>query len=295
MANVALTEKRNPATADIDLMDSYQIAQAINNEDKKVAAAVEKTLPQIGQAIELIAQAFQKGGRLAYFGAGTSGRLGVLDASECWPTFGVEHGMVCGFIAGGDQALRFSVENAEDNAELALQDLAAFNPRPQDIVVGISAGGGPCYVLTVLEQAQKRGCKTIGISSNPEAKLQQFSDIFINPVVGEETITGSSRMKSGTAQKMILNMLSTGAMIRIGKTYGNYMIDLRLMNEKLLDRGSRIVSEIAGVAYAQAQKYIELSGHNVKIACVMAIKQCSRQEAEQLLAANEGILKKVIR
>ncbi len=295
MANVALTEKRNPDTADIDLMDSYQIAQAINNEDKKVAAAVEKTLPQIGQAIELIAQAFQKGGRLAYFGAGTSGRLGVLDASECWPTFGVEHGMVCGFIAGGDQALRFSVENAEDNAELALQDLAAFNPRPQDIVVGISAGGGPRYVLTVLEQAQKRGCKTIGISSNPEAKLQQFSDIFINPVVGEEAITGSSRMKSGTAQKMILNMLSTGAMIRIGKTYGNYMIDLRLMNEKLLDRGSRIVSEIAGVAYAQAQKYIELSGHNVKIACVMAIKQCSRQEAEQLLAANEGILKKVIR
>lgn len=295
MANVALTEKRNPATADIDLMDSYQIAQAINNEDKKVAAAVEKTLPQIGQAIELIAQAFQKGGRLAYFGAGTSGRLGVLDASECWPTFGVEHGMVCGFIAGGDKALRFSVENAEDNAELALQDLAAFNPRPQDIVVGISAGGGPRYVLTVLEEAQKRGCKTIGISSNPEAKLQQFSDIFINPVVGEEAITGSSRMKSGTAQKMILNMLSTGAMIRIGKTYGNYMIDLRLMNEKLLDRGSRIVSEIAGVAYAQAQKYIELSGHNVKIACVMAIKQCSRQEAEQLLAANEGILKKVIR
>lgn len=295
MANVALTEKRNLATADIDLMDSYQIAQAINNEDKKVAAAVEKTLPQIGQAIELIAQAFQKGGRLAYFGAGTSGRLGVLDASECWPTFGVEHGMVCGFIAGGDQALRFSVENAEDNAELALQDLAAFNPRPQDIVVGISAGGGPRYVLTVLEEAQKRGCKTIGISSNPEAKLQQFSDIFINPVVGEEAITGSSRMKSGTAQKMILNMLSTGAMIRIGKTYGNYMIDLRLMNEKLLDRGSRIVSEIAGVAYAQAQKYIELSGHNVKIACVMAIKQCSRQEAEQLLAANEGILKKVIR
>ena len=295
MANVALTEKRNPATADIDLMDSYQIAQAINNEDKKVAAAVEKTLPQIGQAIELIAQAFQKGGRLAYFGAGTSGRLGVLDASECWPTFGVEHGIVCGFIAGGDQALRFSVENAEDNAQLALQDLAAFNPRPQDIVVGISAGGSPRYVLTVLEQAQKRGCKTIGISSNPEAKLQQFSDIFINPVVGEEAITGSSRMKSGTAQKMILNMLSTGAMIRIGKTYGNYMIDLRLMNEKLLDRGSRIVSEIAGVAYAQAQKYIELSGHNVKIAWVMAIKQCSRQEAEQLLAANEGILKKVIR
>lgn len=294
MANTALTERRNPATQDIDLMDSYKIARTLNNEDKKVALAVEKTLPQIGQAIELIAQAFLKGGRLAYFGAGTSGRLGVLDASECWPTFGVEHGMVCGFIAGGDRALRFSVENSEDSSELGLKDLETFSPQPHDIVVGISAGGGPKYVLTILEEAQKRGCKTIGISSNPEAKLQKYSDIFINPIVGEEAITGSSRLKSGTAQKMILNMLSTGAMIRIGKTYENYMIDVRMMNEKLIDRGCRIVSEIAQIPYEDAKSYIEQSGRKVKTACVMAIKQCSKEDAETLLSEQNGILRKVI-
>lgn len=294
MTNIALTERRNPLTTDIDLMDSYQIAQAINNEDKKVALAIEKVLPQIGKAIELIAQAFANGGRLAYFGAGTSGRLGVLDASECWPTFGVETGMVCGFIAGGDRALRFSIENSEDSAELALADLKTFAPTPRDIVVGISASGNPRYVLTILEKAQQLGCQTIGISSNPEAKLQKYSDIFINPVVGEEAITGSSRMKSGTAQKMVLNMLSTGSMIRIGKTYQNYMIDVRMVNEKLIDRGCRFVSEIAQISYEQAQKYLELSGMNVKNACVMAIKQCAKADAEQLLQQAGGILRKVI-
>lgn len=293
MSQVALTERRNPDTVNIDLMDSLQIAQTINNEDKKVALAVEKTLPQIGEAIELISRAFSKGGRLAYFGAGTSGRLGVLDASECWPTFGVEHGMVCGFIAGGDRALRFSVENSEDSAELGLEDLNTFNPTPDDIIVGISAGGGPRYVLTILQEAQKRGCKTIGISSNPEAKLKAFSDIFINPVVGEEAVTGSSRMKSGTAQKMILNMLSTGAMIRIGKTYQNYMIDLRMMNEKLVDRGCRFVSEIANVPYEEAQKCIKACG-KVKTACVMAAKKCSPEEALKLLEQAGGILRKVL-
>ena len=294
MPTLALTEKRNPNTTDIDLMDAETIVRAINNEDKKVALAVEKTIPQIGKAVELIAQAFLHGGRLAYFGAGTSGRLGVLDASECWPTFGVEHGMVCGFIAGGDKALRFSVENAEDSTELGLQDLNTFAPTPCDIVVGISAGGGPRYVLTILEEAQKRGCKTIGISSNPEAELQKFSDIFINPVVGEEALTGSSRMKSGTAQKMILNMLSTGAMIRIGKTYENYMIDLRMVNQKLIDRGCRIVAEISGLPYTQAMSYIEQSGRNVKTACVMAVKNCSRDQAETLLSTAGGILRKVL-
>lgn len=294
MPAVALTEKRNPATINIDLMDGCEIARTLNNEDKKVALAIEKVLPQIGAAIELIAEAFQKGARLAYFGAGTSGRLGVLDASECWPTFGVEHGMVNGFIAGGDKALRFSVENSEDNADFGLQDLATFNPTPDDIIVGISANGGPRYVLAVLEKAQALGCKTIGISSNPEAKLQHYSDIFINPVVGEEPVTGSSRMKSGTAQKMILNMLSTGAMIRIGKTYENYMIDVRMMNEKLVDRGTRIVSEIAKVPYEEAQEYIADSGRKVKTACVMAVKKVGKEEAEQLLAAANGILRKVI-
>ncbi len=275
-------------------MRSLSIAKTINQEDQKVALAINKVLPQIGEAIELIAEAFRQGGRLAYFGAGTSGRLGVLDASECWPTFGVEHGMVCGYIAGGDKALRFSIENSEDSAELGIQDLKDFNPTPKDIIVGISANGAPRYVLAVLEQAQKLGCKTIGISSNPEAKLQHFADIFINPIVGEEAITGSSRMKSGTAQKMILNMLSTGAMIRIGKTYQNYMIDVRMVNEKLVDRGCRIVSDIAKISYEEAKKYIELSNHNVKIACVMAIKKCDSASAQNLLQNNGGILRKVI-
>lgn len=294
MADISLTEKSNPATTDIDLMDSFHIAQAINNEDKKVALAIEKVLPEIGRAIEMIAEAFQKGGRLAYFGAGTSGRLGVLDASECWPTFGVEHGMVSGFIAGGDKALRLSVEAAEDSSEFGLSDLSAFAPTPNDVIVGISAGGNPQYVLAILEGAKKAGCRTIGISSNSEAKLKPLCDIFINPIVGEEVLTGSSRLKSGTAQKMILNMLSTGAMIRIGKTYKNYMIDVRMVNEKLLDRGCRFVSEIAKISYDEAQKYIEQSGKNVKTACVMAIKKCSKTEAEQQLAAAKGILRKVI-
>lgn len=294
MADISLTEKSNPATTDIDLMDSFHIAQAINNEDKKVALAIEKVLPEIGRAIEMIAEAFQKGGRLAYFGAGTSGRLGVLDASECWPTFGVEHGMVSGFIAGGDKALRLSVEAAEDSSEFGLSDLSAFAPTPNDVIVCISAGGNPQYVLAILEEAKKAGCRTIGISSNPEAKLKPLCDIFINPIVGEEVLTGSSRLKSGTAQKMILNMLSTGAMIRIGKTYKNYMIDVRMVNEKLLDRGCRFVSEIAKISYDEAQKYIEQSGKNVKTACVMAIKKCSKTEAEQQLAAAKGILRKVI-
>lgn len=294
MCALALTEQRNPDTINIDLMDGLGIAKTLNNEDKKVALAIEKILPQIGEAIELIAASFLKGGRLAYFGAGTSGRLGVLDASECWPTFGVEHGMVCGFIAGGDRALRFSVENSEDNPDFGLQDLASFNPAPNDVIVGISANGGPRYILTVLEKAQASGCKTIGISSNPEAKLQAYSDIFINPIVGEEPITGSSRMKSGTAQKMILNMLSTGAMIRIGKTYENYMIDVRMLNEKLIDRGCRIVSEITKIPYEEAQKYIAASDSQVKTACVMAAKKIDKAAAEQLLAQKQGILRLVI-
>jgi len=291
---VALTEKRNPSTVDIDLMNGKQIAETLNAEDKKVALAVEKVIPQIGEAIELIASSFQKGGRLAYFGAGTSGRLGVLDASECWPTFGVEHGMVCGYIAGGDDALRFSIENSEDNAELGLNDLQKFSPTANDIIVGISANGGPRYVLSVLQKAQETGCKTIGISSNPDAKLKDFCDIFINPIVGEEPITGSSRMKSGTAQKMILNMLSTGAMIRIGKTYQNYMIDVRMVNEKLIDRGCRFVSEIAKISYDDAQKYILAADKKVKTACVMDIKKTDKNTAEKLLAENGGILRKII-
>lgn len=294
MQKVILTEQSNVDTKEIDLMNSLEIARAINNEDKKVALAIEKELPHIAQAIDVIAKAFLNGGRLAYFGAGTSGRLGVLDASECWPTFGVEHGMVCGFIAGGDRALRFSIENSEDSTEFGLQDLETFNPTTNDVVVGISASGNPEYVLAILRKAQEMGVPTIGITSNPKAKLIEFSDIAICTVVGQEAITGSSRMKSGTAQKMVLNMLSTGAMIRIGKTYQNYMIDVRMCNKKLVERGARFVSEICNITMEEAAKYLEQSGNKVKIACVMCLKQCSKEQAEQKLAEHGGVLRKVI-
>lgn len=289
-----VTEKRNEATFDIDLMDSYQIAQAINKEDQKVAEAVQKQLEPIGKAIELIAQSFSNGGRLGYFGAGTSGRIGVLDASECVPTFGVEETMVKGYIAGGDRVLRYSVENAEDEGNLGEADLADFNPTNKDVVVGVSASGNPKYVLCVLEAAKKAGASTIGITSNPEAALNKFCDIVICVVVGPEALRGSSRMKAGTAQKMVLNMLSTGAMIRIGKAYHNYMIDVKISNKKLYERGCRFVSEICHIDMKEAEHYLNESGNKVKTACVMKIKNCTKSEAEKLLFDAGGILRKVI-
>ena len=294
MKNIILTEQSNEDTKNIDLMNSFEIARAINNEDKKVALAVEKELEHIGKGIDIISSAFLKGGRLAYFGAGTSGRLGGLDASECWPTYGVDFSMVQGFIAGGEKALRLPVENAEDIEEFGLEDLKSFNPTSKDVVVGISASGNPKYVLAVLKKAQELGASTIGISSNPNAKLQEFSDVFICTVVGQEAITGSSRMKSGTAQKMVLNMLSTGAMIKIGKTYQNYMIDMKLVNEKLIERGARFVSQICGVDENEALDLLNKSGKSVKTACVMKAKNCDKKTAEAMLAEHNGILRKVI-
>lgn len=294
MNKLSLTETKNPATENIDLMDSLSIAQTINKEDQKVALAVEQTLPQIAQAIERISQSFLQGGRLCYFGAGTSGRLGVLDASECWPTFGVSHDMVQGFIAGGDQALRYSIENAEDNAQLGLEDITHFAPTPKDVVVAISSCGTPKYLIAVLQEAKKQGAHTISISCNPDAPIKDISDIFINPIVGPEAITGSSRLKAGTSQKMVLNMLSTGAMIRIGKVYKNYMIDLRLVNEKLRKRGIRFVCEISGCTPPQAEDYLSQANNEVKTACVMAIKQCSAEDARKRLAQERGILRRII-
>lgn len=293
MKNI-LTEQNNPQSETIDLMETAEIVRTINEEDKKVAVAVEKALPEITQAVDIIAKAFLNGGRLAYFGAGTSGRLGVLDASECWPTFSAPAEMVQGFIAGGDYALRHSIEGAEDSREDALKDLSVFNPQPNDVVIGISASGNPQYILAVLAEARKKGTPTVGITSNPEAKLKSLCDVCIITPVGAEVITGSSRMKSGTAQKMVLNMLSTASMVKIGKTYGNYMVDVRLTNTKLVDRGNRIIAAICEIPLAKADEYRIKAENNVKTACVMYKKQCSRQEAEQLLARQNGILRKVI-
>lgn len=294
MENI-LTEQNNPNTNNIDLMKTTDILQTINNEDAKVAAAVRKAIPEITKAVDLITASFLKGGRLAYFGAGTSGRIGVLDASECWPTFSAPQEMICGYIAGGDYALRNAIENAEDSTELAVQDISDFKPTADDIIIGISASGNPKYVLTVLEKAQQLGAKTIGITSNPNAKLKNFSNICIITEVGAEVITGSSRMKSGTAQKMILNMLTTASMIKIGKTYGNYMIDVQLTNEKLIDRGNRIISAICKIPLAKANEYRINAENNIKTACVMYHKQCSKEEAEALLKKQNGILRKVIK
>ena len=292
--DLPITEKRNKATTNIDKMDSFSIAQIINSEDKKIAFAIEKELKKIGKAIELISDSFLSGGRMAYFGAGTSGRLGILDASEMLPTFNTKKDLIQAFIAGGDKALRHAVEGAEDKASLGLKDLKKFFPTTKDIIVCLSASGNPAYILAILEKAKKIGCKTISISSNPKAKAKDLSDIFINPVVGEEVIAGSSRMKSGTSQKMILNMLSTGAMIRIGKTYQNYMIDLRTTNKKLTNRAEHIISEICKIPLPKAKKYFRSSGQNLRIACIMANRNCNKSQAKQLLQNSRGILRKIL-
>ncbi len=289
-----LTECSNPRTRNIDLMTTTEIIECINQEDRKVARAVAKAKTEIAQAADCITQSILKGGRVAYFGAGTSGRLGVLDASELLPTYSLPPHIIQGYIAGGDSALRHAAEHAEDNKKFALNDLNSFNPTSQDVVIGISANGNPAYILTILQEAQKRGCQTIGITCNPQAKLREYCDICITVVVGPEVITGSSRMKAGTAQKMILNMLSTTAMIKIGKTYGNFMIDVTPTCNKLIDRSNRIISSICKISIAKAEEYRIKANNNVKTACVMYKKQCSKEEAEHLLMQHNGILRKVI-
>ena len=290
-----LTEGANPKSENIDLMTTQEIVDLINQEDQGIALAVAKVKPSIVQAIEGIVSGLKKGGRLLYFGAGTSGRLGVLDASEMPPTFGADPTLVQGFIAGGDTALRRSVENAEDSAELALQDLERVAPAPQDAVVGLSVSGMPAYVCTVLEKAREKGAFTIAISCNPEAKMKQFADVFINPLVGPEVVTGSSRMKAGTAQKMILNMLSTGTMIRLGKTYHNYMIDMCVTNAKLKARAIRTIKEITGVSDDKAEKALAQAHNKVKVACVMAKTNCPEEEALKQLEQGHQILRNVIK
>lgn len=294
MTENALTENRNPDTVNIDLMSPLEISAALNNEDKKVAEAVSKVLPDIAAAIEAIVKSFRRGGRLGYFGAGTSGKIAVLDASDCPQTFSIPEDMIQSFIAGGDNCIRTSINGAEDSAELAFRDVETFNPGPNDIVVSISASGNPAYVVSVLEEARKRGVTTIAVTSNPNAKFKPFADIFINPLVGQEALNGSSRLKSGTAQKMILNMLSTGAMIKLGKTYENLMIDVAVSNEKLYNRAIGMITDITGTDRKTAEKHLLSANKNVKTACVMAYKNCSVQEAEQHLRSAGGILRNII-
>lgn len=290
----AATENNNQASLNIDLMSTYDVLKTINDEDQKIAFAIREQLPQIAEAVDLICDCLRRGGRMAYFGAVTSGRIAILDAADCAPTFGIAPETIQAFIAGGHPSLLEALDGVEDSAELAAQDISTFNPGGDDIIVSVSASGNPQYVVSVLEEARKRGAHTIGISSNPEARLRTFADIFICPQLGAEVISGSSRMKSGTAQKMILNMLSTGAMVRLGKTYQNLMVDVTISNQKLYRRACSIISRITGIDENEAQKYLEQSGKNVKTACVMAHCHCSKGEAENVLAQNNGILRKII-
>jgi len=288
-----ITENLNKKTKDIDIVPTIKLVEMINNEDKIVAKAVGKEKKKIAAAIDAISEKFLNGGRLLYFGAGTSGRLGVLDASECPPTFGVEPERVQGFIAGGDNALRNAIEGAEDSAENAISDLTRSNASFKDIVVAISASGNANYITTLLKNAKSKKIKTIGICCNKNAKMKNLCDIFICPIVKEEAIAGSTRMKCGTAQKMILNMLSTGSMVKIGKTYQNYMIDVKATNEKLKNRAINIVSELTNTTTQKALETLELTNFDVKTATVMLWLNTDLETTEKLLKDNNGILRKI--
>lgn len=287
-----ITEFRNENTKDIDIIPTIEMVKKINDEDKIVALAVEEELENIAKAVDLIAKQFLAGGKLFYFGAGTSGRLGVLDASECPPTFSVEPDLVQGIIAGGDIAFKTAVEGAEDDYDAGIEDAKILTKN--DVAVVISASGNPKYLLGVLAQAEKTETKTIGITCNSEGKIAEEAGIVICPEVGPEVIAGSSRLKAGTAQKMVLNMLSTGAMIKIGKTYENFMIDLKASNEKLKDRAIKIVSQIAEVNHAEALAMLMKSSWEIKVAIVALKLKLDVSKARLELKKHGGVLRKVI-
>ena len=289
-----VSEGRNPRTIDIDLMSTIDVLTCINREDAEVARAVNAVLPDIAAAVDRIVDAFRSGGRLIYIGAGTSGRLGVLDASECPPTFGVPATMVVGIIAGGDHALRHSVEGAEDDAGQAGIDLAAHNLADNDVVVGIAVSGRTPYVIGALDYATSIGATTIALSCNPGSAIAKMADIAISPVVGPEVVAGSTRMKSGTAQKLVLNMLTTASMIRIGKTYQNLMVDMALSNEKLIGRAVRMVAEATGRGAGEAERLLDQSGNDVKLAILMGVTGLSKSKAEADLRQANGILRRAV-
>jgi N-acetylmuramic acid 6-phosphate etherase len=290
-----LTERRNPRSSAIDTASALEIVDLIGAEDAGVPAAVAKAREEIARAIDLVEAAFRAGGRLIYVGAGTSGRLGVLDAAECPPTFGTPPEMVVGLIAGGSPALVRSVEGAEDDVEAVVRELTSLGVGRKDVVVGIAASGTTPYVGAALAQAQSLGARTAFLScSEPPERLHESCDVCITVLVGPEIVTGSTRMKAGTATKLVLNTLTTGAMIRLGKTYGNLMVDLRAWNDKLVDRSQRIVMEAAGLDRNAAEKVIEAAEGSVKTAIVMARRGVQKGEAERLLAEHAGRLRPIV-
>ncbi|WP_273403816.1 N-acetylmuramic acid 6-phosphate etherase [Actinobacillus porcinus] len=285
-----ITEQRNPHSMQIDRASALEIVQLINNEDKLVPLAIEKCLPQIAQAVEKIVAAFQQGGRLVYMGAGTSGRLGVLDASECPPTYGVSPEMVVGLIAGGERALRHPIEGAEDNREQGKLDLQAIEFSAKDVLVGIAASGRTPYVLGGLDYAKELGAVTISIASNPNSAMATLADIAIETLVGAEVLTGSSRMKSGTAQKLVLNMITTASMILMGKCYQNLMVDVQASNEKLRARAIRIVMQATECSKETAEKMLQTAEGNAKLAIMMILGNLDKERAVKILQENQGKL-----
>jgi N-acetylmuramic acid 6-phosphate etherase len=289
-----LTEQRNPASASIDTLPTEDMLRIINAEDQKVAAAVEREIPAIARAVDAVVAGFERGGRLYYIGAGTSGRLGVLDASECPPTFSVPPEMVQGIMAGGEAALSRATEVTEDDPAVGARDLVARGFTPRDVLVGIAASGRTPYVLGAVAEARRMGAVTIGISCTPDSELARAVAISIAPLVGPEVVAGSTRMKAGTAQKLVLNMLSTGAFIRMGYVYGNLMVNVQPKNVKLVDRACRIVSQATGVSRERARELLEASGNSVRAAILMGKTGIGRQEAERRLAAAGGSISKAL-
>ena len=285
-----ITEQRNPNSMHVDSLSALEIVQLMNKEDKQVPLAIEKCLPQIAQAVECIVAAFQQGGRLVYIGAGTSGRLGVLDASECPPTFGVSPEMVKGIIAGGERALRHPIEGAEDSKAQAVVDLQTIQFSSKDVLVGIAASGRTPYVIGALEYAKSLGSVTVSIASNPNSAMANIVDIAIDTVVGPEVLTGSSRLKSGTAQKLVLNMLTTASMILMGKCYQNLMVDVQASNEKLKARAIRIVMQATDCDKTLAEETLKQADQNAKLAIMMILSGLDRAQAEALLEKHHGQL-----
>lgn len=289
-----VTEERNSSTADLDVLDTNELVGRIQKEDFEVAKAVEKVNSEIAKAVDLIVGKLKAGGRLIYFGAGTSGRLGVLDATECHPTFGVERSMVQACIAGGKEAMFVSFENAEDSKELGEQDAMSIKITDKDAVVGITASGRTPYVIAAIELAKKEGAATIGLVNNFDSPLSKLCDVTIAPVVGPEALTGSTRMKAGTAQKMVLNLLSTCTMVRLGKVYENLMVDLKPTNEKLRERAVSIIALICDVQRPIAEGALVASNGQAKTAILMLKRKIGRLQAEELILKSDGSLRKAL-
>lgn len=289
-----LTEQPNPRSTSIDSLPTEEALRIINTEDQQVAVAVEREIPAIARAVDAIVAAIEKGGRLFYLGAGTSGRLGVLDASECPPTYSVPPEMVQGIMAGGEAALSRATETTEDDPAIGVRDLLARGFTSRDVLVGIAASGRTPYVLGAIEEAKRIGAVTVGLCCAPDSELSRAVSIAIAPLVGPEVVAGSTRMKAGTAQKLVLNMLSTGTFIRLGYVYGNLMVNVQPKNVKLVDRARRIVSQATGVSYERAGELLRGAGDSVRIAILMGKAGVSREVAEQRLAKAGGRVSKAL-